>query len=177
MKSILIIDHGSRLDAANDMLQCVARLVQSLAGGDVVVEYAHMELAEPSIAAGFARCVERGATEVIAFPYMLSPGKHSTRDIPNLVAEAAVAHPHVRFAVTPAFGVHEKLAELILMRAGVAAVAAAAPAATAPGADHCWAPAGCEGQCGAACRARPQSIAGEVAAALPVPGLPSRAAH
>ena len=158
MKAILIIDHGSRLHAANEMLQCVARLVQSLAGDGVAVEFAHMELAEPSIAAGFARCVERGATEVIAFPYMLSPGRHSTRDIPNLVAEAAAAHPSVRFAVTPAFGVHEKLAELILMRAGVAAGdAAATPDVAGAAADRCWAPAGCEGPCGAACRARPQS--------------------
>ena len=171
MKSILIIDHGSRLEAANDMLGCVARLVQSLAGDGVIVEFAHMELAEPSIPTGFARCVERGATEVVAFPYMLSPGKHSTRDIPNLVADAAAAHPSVRFAVTPAFGVHEKLAELILLRAGIAT------AATAQGADRCWAPAGCEGQCGAACRARPQSIADAVAAALPASGTPARVAH
>ena len=171
MKSILIIDHGSRLDAANVMLECVARLVQSLAGEGVVVEHAHMELAAPSIAEGFARCVARGATEIVAFPYMLSPGKHSTRDIPNLVAEAAAAHPQVRASVTPAFGVHEKLAELILVRAGVAV----APVA---GADRCWAPAGCEGQCGAACRARPQSIADAApAAALPAPAGASRVAH
>ena len=171
MKAILIIDHGSRLDAANVMLECVARLVQSLAGDGVVVEYAHMELAEPSIADGFARCVERGATEVVAFPYMLSPGKHSTGDIPRLVAEAASAHPQVSYSVTSAFGVHEKLAELILLRAGVAAVD------TASGADRCWAPAGCEGQCGAACRARPQSIAETAAAALPAPGAGGRSAH
>jgi sirohydrochlorin ferrochelatase len=171
MKAILIIDHGSRLDAANVMLECVSRLVQSLAGDGVVVEYAHMELAEPSIAAGFARCVARGASEVVAFPYMLSPGKHSTGDIPRLVAEAAAAHPQVSYNVTSAFGVHEKLAELILLRAGVASLDSTS------GADRCWAPAGCEGQCGAACRARPQSIAETAAAALPAPGVASRAAH
>ena len=176
MKSILIIDHGSRLDAANDMLQCVARLVQSLAGDGVIVEFAHMELAEPSIPAGFARCVARGATEVIAFPYMLSPGKHSTRDIPNLVAAAAAAHPQVRFAVTPAFGVHEKLAELILARAGVAPAAAVGANGANGAADRCWAPAGCEGQCGAACRARPQSIDEIAATSLPAAGAPSRVA-
>ena len=51
-----------------------------------------MELAEPSIAAGVRSCVEAGATEVVVFPYMLSPGKHSTRDIPRMVAEAAAGH-------------------------------------------------------------------------------------
>ena len=36
-----------------------------------IVEPAHMELAEPSIATAFARCVERGATTVVVFPYFL----------------------------------------------------------------------------------------------------------
>jgi sirohydrochlorin ferrochelatase len=63
---------------------------------------------------------------VVAFPYMLSPGKHSTRDIPCLVGEAARAHPGVAYRVTPAFGVHEKLAEVVLERTGVRAACARA---------------------------------------------------
>src|SRR4051812_34848210 len=119
MKAILLIDHGSVKAEANDMLAAVASMVQEMAGPDVIVGYAHMELAEPDIDTGFAACVERGATEVVAFPYMLSPGKHSTRDIPRLVAAAAAKHPHVSHTVTPAFGVHEKLGEVVLERAGV----------------------------------------------------------
>src|SRR3954469_8786139 len=49
MKAILLIDHGSRRDAANEMMDCMANLVQAMAGADVVIRYAHMELAEPSI--------------------------------------------------------------------------------------------------------------------------------
>ncbi len=101
------------------MLIRMADLVQAMAGPDVIVRPAHMELAEPSIAAGFADCVEAGATNVIVFPYMLSPGKHSTSDIPRMVAEVAVSHPGVSFSVTPPFGEHQKLCEIILMRAGV----------------------------------------------------------
>lgn len=119
MKAILIIDHGSVRPAANHMLDCVGELLQQMVGASVIVRVAHMELAEPSIGDGFEACVAAGATEVIAFPYMLSPGKHSTRDIPRLVATAAERHPHVTFLVTPAFGVHEKLAEVICERAGV----------------------------------------------------------
>ena len=119
MKAILLIDHGSVRAEANDMLDAVAALVRSIAGSGVIVHAAHMELAKPSIAAGFRRCVEDGATEVVAFPYMLSPGKHSTRDIPRLVAEAAATHPGVAYRVTEAFGLHEKLAEVVLERTGV----------------------------------------------------------
>ena len=119
MKAILLVDHGSRKTEANDMLISMADLVQSMVGPDVIVRPAHMELAEPSIAAGFANCVEAGATEVIVFPYMLSPGKHSTSDIPRMVAEVAEAHPGLTYSVTEAFGIHEKLGEIILMRAGI----------------------------------------------------------
>lgn len=143
-KAILIIDHGSRRGEANEMLDCVANLVQAMAGDGIVVRHAHMELAEPSIERGFASCVAAGATEVIAFPYMLSPGKHSTGDIPRLVAAAAEQHPGVRYAVTPAFGVNEKLAEVILNRAGVAA--------RRIDAERCWHPSGKVRTCGDACR-------------------------
>lgn len=119
MKAILLIDHGSVRAEANAMLADVAAVVQRLAGADVLVRYAHMELAAPGIADAFAACVADGATEVVAFPYMLSPGKHSTRDIPRMVGEAAARFPGVRFTVTPAFGLHEKLGEVVLERAGV----------------------------------------------------------
>ena len=154
MKAILLIDHGSMRTEANQMLECVASLVQAMAGPDVVVRHAHMELAEPSIARGFEACVAAGASEVIAFPYMLSPGKHSVRDIPRLVGEAAVQSPHVAFRVTPAFGVHEKLAELILVRTGVSL----ADAADAASACRCWHPSGVEGTCGPSCRALPALV-------------------
>ena len=119
MKAILLIDHGSKREEANEMLACVRGMVQEQAGPDVLVGYAHMELAEPTIAQGIAECVKRGATEVVAFPYMLSPGKHSTRDIPRMIDEAKKEFPGVTFSVTPAFGVHEKLGEVVLERAGI----------------------------------------------------------
>jgi sirohydrochlorin ferrochelatase len=150
MKAILLVDHGSRKREANDMLVCMANLVQTMAGADVIVRPAHMELSEPSIAAGFASCVEAGATEVIVFPYMLSPGRHSTSDIPRMVGEISVSYPGVTFSVTPAFGVHEKLGELILSRAGVSVSDTFDEAS----ADQCWDPACSEQLCGDACRAK-----------------------
>ena len=121
MKGILIVDHGSQKREANEMLRSMADLIQTMAGSDVVVRYAHMELADPNIAAGFSSCVEGGATDVTVFPYMLSPGRHSTADIPRMVADVARAFPNVNFSVTPAFGLHEKLAEVVLERAGIGA--------------------------------------------------------
>ena len=132
------------------MLRCMSNLLQTMAGAGVVVRYAHMELADPDIARGFADCVHGGATDVIVFPYMLSPGRHSTTDIPRMVSQAARAFPQVTFSVTPAFGVHEKLAELILERAGIEAVLSVEGAE----ADRCWDPECSEKLCGDACRAK-----------------------
>jgi sirohydrochlorin ferrochelatase len=150
MRAILLIDHGSVKPEANHMVSCMANLLQHLVGDGVLVRHAHMELAEPSIAGGFADCVRGGATEVIAFPYMLSPGKHVTRDVPRLVAEAARAFPNTVYRVTDAFGVHEKLAELIALRAGIEL----ARSVDATDACRCWEPNGQVGSCGAACAAR-----------------------
>lgn len=132
------------------MLACVANLLQHMVGETTLVRYAHMELAEPSIAAGFAACVEGGATDVVAFPYMLSPGKHSTRDIPRMVAEAAREFPHVAFRVTEAFGVSAQLCEVVAARAGIDI----ANPSTDADACRCWDIDGRVGECGAACTGR-----------------------
>jgi len=153
VRAILLIDHGSRRDAANEMMDCMANLVQAMAGSSVVVRYAHMELAEPSIAAGVRSCVEAGATELIAFPYMLSPGKHSTGDIPRMVAAAAAEYPDVAVRVTDAFGVHEMLGELILKRAGMPVVHHLSDAE----ATRCWHSSQNGMACGDACRCQPLS--------------------
>ena len=161
MKGILIVDHGSRKREANDMLRCMANLIQTMAGSDVVVRYAHMELAQPDIAAGFTSCIQGGASEVVVFPYMLSPGRHSTSDIPRMVGEVARVFPKVTFTVTPAFGVHEKLAEIVLARAGLEPVFDPIGAE----ADRCWDPECSQSLCGDACRARTSAVAANVAAA------------
>ena len=100
------------------------------------------------------QCVEAGATELIVFPYMLSPGKHSTGDIPRLVAGAAADFPALDVRVTTAFGVHEKLAELILGRAGMPVV----HALTASDAERCWHSSQSGTACGDACRCRPVAL-------------------
>ncbi|MGH7652905.1 MAG: CbiX/SirB N-terminal domain-containing protein [Gemmatimonadaceae bacterium] len=155
MKGILIVDHGSQKREANDMLRCMTNLIQTMAGTSVVVRYAHMEIAHPNISEGFASCVEAGATDVIVFPYMLSPGRHSTADIPRMVGNAAQSHNGVSFSVTPAFGVHEKLAEVVLDRAGVEPVFD--PAGSEG--NRCWDPECSEARCGDACRAKTAAAA------------------
>jgi len=113
--AVILVDHGSRREQSNAMLLEVVREFAA-ASGLPIVEPAHMELAEPTIATAFGRCVQRGARTVVVFPYFLLPGRHWHEDIPRLSAEAAAAHPGVRYLVTAPFALHPLMSEVIGQR-------------------------------------------------------------
>jgi sirohydrochlorin ferrochelatase len=116
---IIIVDHGSRLEASNRMLEEVAELfARRFAQQYPIVEPAHMELAEPSIATAYARCVERGATRIVVCPFFLGPGKHWNQDIPRLTADAAANHPGTTHHVTRPLGIDDLILDLLNKRIG-----------------------------------------------------------
>jgi sirohydrochlorin ferrochelatase len=109
---IIVVDHGSRLDASNQMLILAAEAFADYTSHKIV-EPAHMELAPPDIAAAFRKCVQQGADRVIVFPWFLSPGRHWSQDIPRLVAQAAVEFPGIPWLVTAPFGLHHGMLEVM----------------------------------------------------------------
>jgi sirohydrochlorin cobaltochelatase len=123
--ALVIVDHGSRSAVSNASLEDVARDVADRSGGRyVAVLPAHMDLARPDIADAFDAAVAAGATDVVVAQYFLAPGRHSEADVPRLAAEAAARHPGLRYSVAASLGPHPRLSELVLERAGEAAVAA-----------------------------------------------------
>tara|TARA_A100001015_G_scaffold318551_1_gene438763 strand:- start:1782 stop:2165 length:384 start_codon:yes stop_codon:yes gene_type:complete len=116
--ALLVIDHGSRRKAANHMLFDVVLMLRTMRP-NALIYGAHMELALPTISDGVRWCIQRGATHIIAHPYMLSPGRHAMEDIPRLVQQALAEHPHVTFTVTEPLGVDMDLGDLIFKRAGL----------------------------------------------------------
>src|SRR3954454_12923093 len=119
---IVIVDHGSRRAQSNELLELVAsEFAKRFTERYEIVEPAHMEIAEPSIATAFGRCVERGARRVVVCPFFLGPGKHWTGDIPRLTAEAAAKYPDTRYHVTMPLGIDELILELLFQRASFGA--------------------------------------------------------
>jgi len=114
--AVLLIDHGSRRAEANQLIERVADLVRAQMDDHRIVEVAHMELAEPTIGHGFSRCVEQGATIVVAHPFMLAPGRHVVEDLPRLIAAAAESHPGTRYVIAEPLGVHRGIAEAVVDR-------------------------------------------------------------
>lgn len=113
--AVIIVDHGSKRAAANEMLEAVCALYQEATGARIV-EAAHMELAAPDIAEAMARCVARGARRVVISLFFLSPGRHSTSDIPRLAREAAAAHPGIALHIAEPMGLDRRLAEVLHAR-------------------------------------------------------------
>ena len=86
---VLLMDHGSRNPASNERLKQMARVYQeSLNDPNVIVSYAHMEIAQPSIPEALATLLEEGVDEIVCHPYFLSPGRHVKEDIPEIVQDA-----------------------------------------------------------------------------------------
>ena len=110
--AVILVDHGSRREESNQLLLQVVEAYRHHSDW-AIVEPAHMELAEPTIAQAFARCAAQGADRVVVFPYFLSPGRHWHEDIPRLVKEAAANHPGVEHLVTAPLGLHELMLQVI----------------------------------------------------------------
>jgi len=114
-RAILLVDHGSRLDAANDVLERIAAGLRRRLP-DRLVAVAHMELAQPTLADALAHCAADGAHEVMVCPYFLGPGRHTTHDIPRLVEQARAAHPELHVAIADPLGFDERLVDVVIAR-------------------------------------------------------------
>jgi sirohydrochlorin cobaltochelatase len=116
---LLVVGHGTRDRAGLDEFQHV---VNQLAGRFPrrIVEGCFLELAEPSIAQGFARMVERGARRVVILPLLLFSAGHAQRDVPESVAKAASPFPDIEVHQAPVLGCQRRMIELSTERFGQA---------------------------------------------------------
>ncbi|MCA9028229.1 MAG: CbiX/SirB N-terminal domain-containing protein [Planctomycetaceae bacterium] len=113
--AILLIAHGSRVDAANADLRKLAAMISERIP-EAIVEYAYLELAEPSIPDGLEACVERGAEEVRMLPWFLSAGSHVTHDLEANRRRFIEKHPAIECSLCPPLGLHPLMIELVLAR-------------------------------------------------------------
>ncbi len=104
-RGVLVVGHGSRRQEANDDVREAARRIAER-GRFALIEAAFLEIEHPNISEGFARLVERGASEITVHPYFLSPGRHTRGDIPVEVREAASHHAGVSYRITEPLSAH-----------------------------------------------------------------------
>lgn len=113
MRAILLVDHGSRVPAANEIILSVrAQLEQDGA----LVGHAHLELSPPTIAEAVHELLARGATSLFVQPWFLAPGRHAEHDVPAAV-RAALGDRAVPVAFGEPFGAAPELVQLVRDRA------------------------------------------------------------
>lgn len=123
--ALLLIGHGSPDPAGNaEFHQFAAALAAHLG---VVVQTCFLELAEPSIGAGFDRCVAAGARRIAALPLFLGPGRHQKRDVPALLASAQALHPGVTLGYGAPLGSQLHLVDVLAARAAEALAVSVSP--------------------------------------------------
>jgi precorrin-8X/cobalt-precorrin-8 methylmutase len=128
-ESILLLGHGSPKQDANKLDQVAVILHRMIHPGcsENCVKTAYLQFAEPGIRETIKESIRQGAKKVILHPFFLSAGLHVTKDIPEMIDEARVAHPGVQFIYTEPLGIHEKLAHIAMER--ISAADEIAPAA------------------------------------------------
>lgn len=114
MKSLLIVAHGSRRESSNEEVRKLAEQIRSMPDLPVdEVATAFLELAAPSIPEGLEACIQRGADEVLVFPYFLAAGRHVVEDIPAEIAPVQARYPEISVSITPHLGMATELPALI----------------------------------------------------------------
>lgn len=119
-RALLLVAHGSRRVASNDEIRELAqRLAASSRSNEFdFVEAAFLELAEPSIPDGIEDSIQRGATEVVVFPYFLSAGRHVAEDIPAEVRIKQDQHPDTLIRIAGYLGTAEEMTQMIFNHLG-----------------------------------------------------------
>ena len=115
MNFLLLIAHGSRRQGANEEILRLGERVSALAGNEFdAVEVAFLELAQPDIRSGVARCAERGAKRVVVVPYFLAGGNHVHRDIPEEIESCRAEFTQLSIEIGNYPGASERMAQLVL---------------------------------------------------------------
>ncbi len=112
---VLLIGHGTRDQNGLAEFAETVRLVASRMH-PTPVEPAFLELATPTISAGFDRLVERGVRRIVAAPLLLFAAGHAKQDIPAAVRDAASPHEGVEWRQAEHLGCHPALVELSAQR-------------------------------------------------------------
>jgi uroporphyrin-III C-methyltransferase len=115
MEAVLVVGHGSRREEANEDVRQAALQIREC-GRFPLTLAAFLEIANPTIAEGFAKLVESGAKHIIVHPYFLSPGRHTRGDIPVEVRAAASHHSKVTYRITEPLAAHHLVIDASIER-------------------------------------------------------------
>lgn len=124
MEGLIVFAHGARDPRWAEPFARIADRIAALRPA-LAVRLAFLELMQPDLDTAIGELVSQGCTRITIVPAFLGQGGHVRRDLPALVAQAALAHPRVALVLATAVGESDTVVEAIA-RDAVAQAAALA---------------------------------------------------
>jgi sirohydrochlorin ferrochelatase len=117
MRHLIVLAHGSRREQSNEEIRELTRNIASHSDNTyVTTKCAFLEIALPSIPDTIDKCIEQGATSIVALPYFLSEGNHVATDIPGIFNEKREQYPEVNMELKDYVGKSPEMFSLVLRR-------------------------------------------------------------
>lgn len=107
---LILLGHGARDSRWAEPFERVASLVRARRRAqqdEGPVSLAFLGLMQPSLQAAIAAQVARGCDRIVIVPVLMGQGGHVRRDLPPLLDQARLTHPHVRIDCAPPIGEDE----------------------------------------------------------------------
>jgi sirohydrochlorin cobaltochelatase len=112
-KAVIILGHGSRGGGNDTSLKRLAEKLRRSAG-DIIIEYAFLQYAQPSADSALDHCITHGAKEIVIVPFFMQAGGHVTRDIPAFLDKARTRHPECDIRSTEYVGAHPLMTQIVM---------------------------------------------------------------
>lgn len=112
-RGVLVVAHGSRNVEANDF---VYALVEQLKGSlqTELVEAGFLDFARTSLPEGIKSLAEKGADEILIYPFFLAKGVHLKKDIPGIIKETVEGLKRtIPYRILEPLGLHPGIFDII----------------------------------------------------------------
>jgi len=110
----LVVAHGSRREDSNLEIRELIEQLRLAPTRFAAIDYAFLEIAEPTIAQGLRQQIAHGARQIVVMPYFLSAGRHVSIDIPEQVQRIHDIHPKIDIRIANHLGAAEKIREILI---------------------------------------------------------------
>jgi len=111
--AVILIAHGSKRRESNEEFIRLVKKVKEQESRFHVVEFAFLELAQPSIEDSIDKMHQMKMDEVYLYPYFLNSGKHVVVDIPNIAREMQIKIKDMKIEVLKHFGESQSIVTII----------------------------------------------------------------
>lgn len=106
--AIVLFAHGARdPEWAQPFIKIRDLLAQQFPNTPVLVAY--LELMQPALNTAINELVAQGTQSITLIPLFMARGGHLKQDLPRLLNEIYLQHPHIQFHTAPAIGEVESI--------------------------------------------------------------------